>query len=191
MIGYNPQTPGGTDPESNWKRATDRKIQALQPIAGAGMVLQKTNQGVVFSSTAQSVKGGSSPPTKPTPFTLKSVMGDYLVCDGNGELDVKIAKNFKLRNSILVEDIPSIDGIVHAVYVYSSTVVRVATFNDPGGSISITETQVIVPRYIIGDLILAMKVTGSASVDDPDEDPGTKIPWIDMNIDARAWSRSY
>jgi len=189
MIGYNPTIPGGTDPESVWKRSVEERLRALRIVEVPNATVERTNRGTKIIPKAIAIKGGSAP-AKPTTFILKLVMGDYLVCDGGGELDVKIAKNPKLRNSILMEDLPSIDGLIHATYEYTSTEVRVATFHDPGSGLTITETQVIVPRYLLGDQILAMKVTGSTSVDDPDVE-GTKIPWIDLNNDARAWSRSY
>ena len=67
-----------------------------------------------------------------------------------------------------------IDGVT-VTYAYPDTVTRTATIS---GS---NETQVIVPRYLVNDLILGMTV-GYTGV--------TSVTIIDLNLDGRAWSRA-
>lgn len=107
---------------------------------------------------------------------LKSIQADYLTCrtwDGTteGSTDILVAKSYKLRNSIVSA---VIDGVT-VTYAYPDTVTRTATIS---GS---NETQVIVPRYLVNDLILGMTV-GYTGV--------TAVTVIDLNLDGRAWSRA-
>lgn len=107
---------------------------------------------------------------------LKSIQADYLTCrtwDGTteGSTDILVAKSYKLRNAIVSA---VIDGVT-VTYAYPDTVTRTATIS---GS---NETQVIVPRYLVNDLILGMTV-GYTGV--------TSVTIIDLNLDGRAWSRA-
>jgi hypothetical protein len=105
---------------------------------------------------------------------------DYIVCrswDGTteGSTDVKIAKPPKLRFSIVTE---TIDGtqIDYSGYDFDAQT-RLASDG------STDETQVIVPRYLVDDLIFASRANSLAM--DDDENP---IGLMDENRDARAWA---
>jgi len=110
-------------------------------------------------------------------YRYKSQQGDYVVCrtwDGSteGDTDVAIAKPMKLRNSITSA---TIDG-VGVTYSYgASKVERTATIG------AVTEDQVIVPRYLVNDLIFATSSTGGTGVSGQSK--------IDLNVDGRAWAK--
>lgn len=108
-------------------------------------------------------------------FRVKSIQGDYITCrtwDGTteGANDVLIAKPYQLRNSITSRNSIS--------YSYTNTTERVA--NDGTD----TETQVVVPSYVVDDEIFAIG-KAPTGVDDG-TDP---ITWLDLNLDARAWAK--
>jgi hypothetical protein len=50
-----------------------------------------------------------------------------------------------------------------------------------------TETQVIVPAYVVDDVIYAMRgIEGGTNVID---DQNESVEWIDLNLDGRAWAK--
>ncbi len=54
------------------------------------------------------------------------------------------------------------------------------------------ETQVVVPAYVNGDVILIAKVQSSLLNEGTAEEPATATilaNWLDLNVDARAWAR--
>lgn len=128
-------------------------------------------------------------------FKIVSEEDDYLICnafDGvdSGDVDFKIAKPYLLRRKPFdseLDDPPDArDGLT---FVYQDDVngdpERVATNES-----SETETQVIVPSYIVGDIIYATKsVKGGTGVVITINEIDEKIEWLDDNRDARAWAK--
>ena len=112
-------------------------------------------------------------------YRYKSQASDHLVCrtwDGTteGGGDVAIAKPHKLRNSVTSA---TIDGVA-VTYTYGGTfVTRTATIA------TIDEDQVIVPRYLVNDLIFAVDSSGGTAI------TGTLQNKIDLNVDGRAWAK--
>lgn len=50
-----------------------------------------------------------------------------------------------------------------------------------------TETQVVVPAYVVDDLIVGIRgIFGGSNLFDVD---GEAIEWMDLNVDARAWAK--
>lgn len=101
----------------------------------------------------------------------------------------RIAKNAKLRNSVSSE---TIDSVAYS-YAYGASspytyVSRKATWSGGG-----PEFQVIVPRFIGGDevWVIEIDVANSLSMvsvaDSISSTPGFAIPFLDINVDGRAW----
>jgi hypothetical protein len=68
-------------------------------------------------------------------------------------------------------------------YTYSSYTQRTA---DDGED---TETQVVVPSYVSGDLIYAVRgVVGGTTVT-LSGTPPPPVEWLDLNVDSRAWAK--
>jgi hypothetical protein len=123
-------------------------------------------------------------------LVLIAVRGDYLVCSSAGADGYAdgglflVAKNPKLRNSLASA---VIDGATYN-YAYTTTVDRSVS----GGA---TETQVIVPRYIVedkpatihGDAIMAIPFDSGLKADETDG--GGEINLLDLNVDGRAWAQ--
>lgn len=54
----------------------------------------------------------------------------------------------------------------------------------------ITERQRLIPSYIDGDLIMAIRAATGVIVPDTEEDEEPeRVKWIDLNVDARMWSK--
>ncbi|HYG73471.1 MAG TPA: hypothetical protein VEK08_00460 [Planctomycetota bacterium] len=116
-------------------------------------------------------------PVRMRQFTIVSVEPDYLVCrewDGVEEYgQVLVAKPYLLRNAITARN-----GVS---YTYTNTQTRTAVQS------SITETQVVIPRYVEGDIIYAARgIQGGMGMP---EDVSHDIRWIDLNVDGRAWAK--
>jgi hypothetical protein len=113
-------------------------------------------------------------------FRVVSVETDYLYCntwDGvdQGDAPVKVALPYLLRRTPF--DGKTRNGIT---YTYTGDVTRLA---DDGSN---TETQVMVPSYVAGDEVYAIRnVTGTSGVRDENNVP---MDWLDINVDARAWA---
>lgn len=106
---------------------------------------------------------------------------DHLVCrtwDGTteGETNVLVAKPWELRRT-------TFDGTTYGGvgYTYSSPVTRIGVIGDE------EESQLIIPRYIVGDILVADKnVIGGTGV----TVNGTSLEW-EVRIGARAWTAEY
>ena len=81
-----------------------------------------------------------------------------------------------------VEDHAQVFGADGVTFVHDSTIQRTASATGEDD-----ETQVIVPAYVIGDIIVAMQnIVGGNGVKDRD---GKALRWMDLNVDARAWAK--
>lgn len=119
-------------------------------------------------------------------FTIASQHDDYLLCapmDANGAISgaaqVKVLKPRELRRTRY--DGKTINTIA---YTYVSEDVRQATGTSFPLS-SIIETQVIIPRYLSGDIIRAAPlIDGFETV----ESSAQEATYVDINTAGRTWS---
>jgi hypothetical protein len=126
-----------------------------------------------------------APTGRPQQFVITGVDGDYVTAhtlrDGHeGAQTIYIAKPYLLRRT-------PFDGLSRSgiTYTYSSHVTRQA---DDGSS---TEDQVVVPGYVAGDVIYAVRPIGGTGVTRPDGSGGTyDVTWLDLNCDGRAWAKA-
>lgn len=166
----NPWT--GTHPEAVWHNRLQDHIQSLRIIEAPGYQVRRGSKGTVLVLESQTGGGFTA-----TPYKIVSFDADFINChswDGTteGTTIVKVAKPTKLRSSIATE---TIDGQAVAYSLYDNVnQTRVATAGTN------TETQVIVPRYLVGDVIYAMSVKTFTT--------DTTVKAMDMNIDGRAWA---
>jgi hypothetical protein len=116
-------------------------------------------------------------------FEFVSMDGDFINCysfvgDSVTTDLIKIAKPYQLRRTPFDgETYNSID------YTYTSDIQRSATQSPD------TETQVVVPAYVVGDLIFAVLYPlGGTGAKDNSSDP---VWWQDLNIDGRAWAKEF
>jgi hypothetical protein len=137
----------------------------------------------------RSLLQGARPPTQVNPvagvsipvfqqFTIASIGEDVLICnpfDGTASdetSEIIIAKPPELRASR--EEWNDI------TYTYTNSQTRTA---DDGSE---TEDQVIVPEYVVGDVIYAVKnIVGGTGVVVTDP-----VEWLDLNVAGRAWAKS-
>jgi len=109
---------------------------------------------------------------------IKGILDDHLSCvefDGTNDGDpINIAKPYQLRRSLLTHN--------DVTFVHSSATQRTASAAGEDD-----ETQVIVPAYVIDDIIIAFQnILGGTNAKDLD---GKPFRWMDLNIDARAWAK--
>lgn len=146
-----------------------RALDGAEPSAGDEVMCSRVNGEWNFQFAGSS--GGSQ-------YRVKSVGQDAVTCrtfDGvvEGTDDVVIAKPYLLR--LTPFHTKSRGGIT---YSYTSNTERVGT-DDVSSD---TETQVVVPSYVLDDIIYAIKGIGG----------GTGVSGatlVDINADARAWAK--
>lgn len=158
-------------------------LLALRPTRTPGAITSQTTRGICSIPTA---KPGprATPGVTVKQYRFRSMQGDYIVCrtfDNNAEgtTDVLIAKPFKLRFSITGVVIDG-SNISYASY---STANQIRTATSVAGS----EIQVIVPRYVVSDLIYGITVDHTGVV----VGQVGELKVMDLNADGRAWAKKY
>ena len=119
-------------------------------------------------------------------FKIAEIKPDYMQCtqwDGVKDGPVTyVAKPFLLRASVKSRSFSG--GIIAFSAVTSNGGQRLATLG------AVAETQVIVPEYVVGDEIIAVRnVKGKTGVTRPEAGEVKEVIWLDMNTDARAWAK--
>lgn len=122
-------------------------------------------------------------------FRVVAVYGDFVTCarlDGTYENEAEdddqtyVAKPYLLRRT-------PFDGYSRndISYAYTDDVTRTATDADDN-----TETQVVVPSYVFGDIIYAVtNVDGGTGVEVDTGKERLTPEWLDINADGRAWAK--
>jgi len=173
-----PNPPIHTDLEMQWHRRHVQATRANRIRPGVGYKLKRTTGGVILQINRGGARGGLAL------YRFKVMDEDFIVCrtwDGTneGDKDVLIAKPPKLQFQIESE---TIDGTVVTYTDYDTDAqTRHASAGDPPDVTE--EDQVIVPRYLVDDLIYVMSAK-TLIVDDDGNDLGL----IDINVDGRAWA---
>ena len=101
--------------------------------------------------------------------------------DVSTEPTVFIAKPYLLRRT-------PFDGLTRndITYAYDSDTQRVATDADDD-----TETQQVVPSYVAGDVVFAVRdfSGGTGAWTAPTNADPVEVVWQDLNVDGRAWAK--
>lgn len=151
----------------------------------AGETLSARALNRVVAGVVRARAGIRSPAQIPVPQTGAILQvnvveqgGDWLkvrTWDGEteGTEDLYVAKPYLLRRSL-----PSWNGLT---FTYTSDYEREATDGVD------TEDQVIVPAYVIGDILYVVRPIGGTDVVDDDTAP---VVWLDLNVDGRAWAKT-
>jgi hypothetical protein len=195
-----PKPVSGISPQAAWLRGMLNflRSQVLQPGPGyrikqlpGGVVLELQQQGGPGKGPAPSnialyvVAGTQNPPGS---GTIRAYLQDNFVwaIPAAGGQRVKVLLPTKLRPSNLTAVIDDVRVNYTLYNAWDQTRVATTVPAFPGDTAR-TEKQVIVPRYLSGDRIfvltdknLAASIAGESDVDG-----------IDINVDGRAWSRSY
>lgn len=176
----------GNNPLVNWLNRIKAAVHARTLQEGLGYKIRRSPSGV----TLQILPGGgrAAQPASPIQRYLITLRrGDYYharTWDGDtaGSETIYIAKPAKLRQSINAELI----GGNLITYTYNSDTSRTATFS------TFFENQIVIPWYLTGDQIFAIKPIGGTGVVTAAPDTvGQTIEWLDLNIDARAWALAF
>lgn len=168
----------GSHPLVNHINRLRAAVKARTPRQGCGVKLKEGTDGFIIQSEPGGARGSSEPAASVESFSVRQMFADVMLCRRTSDgVDHYVIKPTKLRNSIGGE---SLDGVT-ILYSYDLTyVARVASFSGT------TEAQLIVPRYIINDIIWAIPVpegnyTSSIGVT-------VVAEWMDINVDGRAWA---
>lgn len=160
-----------------------------RPIKAINRLLGNVPRGQqVIRTSAPSAPAG----TTITQFRFKQLVTDAFFArtwngEEEGEESIEIALPYQLRKTPF--DGMLIDGIR---YAYGTAVSR----RTANLGFQRFENQVIIPRYRRDDLIYAVRgAIGGTSVtrsnpEDPEE-PDVTIPWLDLNVDGRAWAAEF
>ncbi len=140
--------------------------------------INRSNTGINGPATV--VGGGLSDNAK-KPFRqvkIKIILTNHLSCvefDGTDEGDpISVAKPYQLRGSLVAHN--------SVTYVHDSTTQRTGSAAGEDD-----EIQVIVPAYVVDDIIIAFQnIVGGTSAKDL---KGKTFKWMDLNVDARAWAK--
>ena len=170
-----------------------RSVRGQEPIAAPGILTGHTIYGVSRESEPGPRPYGQAEEEISSPilqFKIISIAGNHLVCqawDGTnlGITVINVARPPKLRRSVTSE---LLDGRA-IVYDYTSDVTRVASWVGPPATFS---NQVIVPRYLAGDIIYAVKPDGGtgAQTFGNNPNPPVALEYVDLNVDGRAWAKT-
>lgn len=119
-------------------------------------------------------------------YTLKSVSGDYITGEAQDSSSVIIAKPYRLRHSIVSSQAETINF----TYTYGTLLDNLdgLRFSNDNLLSPTVETQLVIPRYNVGDKIYGVTVdhTGVSY-----GNPSSASTVIDMNVDGRSWARKY
>ena len=113
-------------------------------------------------------------------LTISSVDGDYVICTTPSGATVNVAKPYLLRRTPFDGTTSGRDGIT---FTYSSDSQREA---DDGTD---TETQVVVPSYVSGDTIYAIRYPVGGTDVTTGGSPDESVTYLDINTDGRAWAK--
>ena len=155
-------------------------------VAGEPLDHRKLNQ--VVKAVAALTKGCRSPrqivprageaPLQMQQFKIVTIDDDLLVCnpfnglEADTESEIIVAKPPELRASRT-----SWNG---QTFTYTNSQTRSATNG------SDTETQLVTPSYVVGDVVFAVSnIIGGTGVTLDDDTP---VEWMDHNCAARAWA---
>ncbi len=176
-----PNPPQGSSYAANWLRRIRQSVLEQRILPGIGYRVKCTTLGTYLEIFPGN--GGSGVGL----YRYVSMGQDHIVCrewDGvtPGTQDVLIAKPYKLRYSITHQDIGGV-GVDYSSYSLTGQT-RLAT----GGTD--TETQIIVDRYLVDDLIFAISATTLVEVTtgSPPDEVTQKLGLLDLNVDGRAWA---
>lgn len=195
-----PKPVSGIGAQASWLNQLMNWARSNTLLPGPGYRIKRSPGGVVLELQATGGPGKGAAPsnialyvvagTTQTPGSsiIRAHLQDNFIwaTPVAGGTPVKILLPTKLRPSNLTAVIDDV-RVNYTVYdPWNQT--RVAT-TAPAfvGDTARTEVQVIVPRYLTGDRIFVLtdKSMASSIAGEPDVDG------IDMNVDGRAWSRSY
>jgi len=160
----------GEDSRRNWRRinAVDADVKAIGQLVGLA-------NGDITSRSRFPIRPGVVLVDVQC-MRVKSVQNNYLTCrtwDGTteGGTDILVAKPYKVRNPAS----ETIDGIAVS-YSYVSTTRRTASATG-----YYSETQVVVPFYLVNDVIFAISTTTDVQVD------SEYLEYLALD-DGRAWA---
>lgn len=116
-------------------------------------------------------------------FKIGEILPDYLVCLPWDGTTLGAAVTYVARPPTLRASAASRNGVTFSA-VNADGTQRSATDGVD------TETQVIIPSYLVGDVIYAVRnVRGGLGVSRTAGDVAKPLTWLDMNVDGRQWAK--
>lgn len=161
-------------------------------VKGEKITAERLNESVIAINNAKRRPAPPSQVNSDAPgygivhqFKIVSIQGNYLTCNPYDGVNaapagivVYIAKPTQLRSSIASR--AETEGTVTYTSYSSDGQQRTATRG------ATTETQIVTPRYLAGDIIYAVRgVVGKLPLNGDSE----MIEHLDINADGRAWAK--
>ena len=141
-------------------------------------------------------------------YTVVEEHDDYLLCEWynpNGKDPVGEFNASVFRTQIKVAKPPALQrgawdgqtitvGDVDYTYEYSDDEfgVRWATWNDDNGKPQAEEQRIDIP-YLVDDILIAVEIKKNLRVEgmEVEDEDGTRLRWIDLNVSGRKWKATY
>lgn len=136
----------------------------------------------------QIVRQGQETAADVRQFRIVAVNGDYVTAarlQGTYENEADTDDQTYIAKPYLLRRTPFDGASRNSIdYTYTDNVTRTATDAD-----SNTETQVVVPSYVVGDIIYATRaIDGGTGVELVTTQGRIAVEWLDLNVDGRAWA---
>lgn len=163
----------GTKLPERWRRRQALEARKLNQVVDA---ITRQEQGA--PAIQQRIRSVASLP-EIRQFKITEVFGDHLECvpwDGvaEGAAIAFVARPPTLRASAA--------GRGSITYTGVATDGQTRTASDGVD----TETQIVIPSYLVGDVIYAVRnVVGGTGVT---REAGVAVGWLDLNVDGRQWA---
>lgn len=166
------------DTERNWSaRELNHLVEQVRRLGnitvGPGLHVEYTRTGVAIR-----LEGAVEAPLLAARFIVEDASddGDTVTCkrSSSGEGRLKVWRPWLLRRTPFDAEVRN-----DIAYDYTSNTERIARRQDVEGN-ETTENQIIIPRYVQGDVIYAAR--GVLATESREE-------WIDLNVDGRFWAR--
>ena len=180
---------GGERHPATLKRMSRGQRFTLKPIEEQRRAIERIQGGINPPQQVFSNDNDGSKAFMVRQFRVLSIQGDYLTVNPfNGfsydeKIKILVAKPYLLRKSLT-----SRNGIA---YTFASDAAGMAGTERTATEGADTETQVVVPSFVEGDVLYAARgITGGTGVTFLSSGGENKdVAWIDLNTDGRAWAK--
>lgn len=189
MDGFPEKLKAGQPVEKNW-RAVNELLDKVKTQAAELRRLNDLVRERILGPQFKESGGGEQGVIKM--FRVEEVRDDYLVCNdmlGTADSLQNVAKAWRLRrkpfDGLTIDFVDERNQPYSAFYTHQTAVRRTVRISTPGSTLTLEESQVVVPKWKpVFDFIFASKTQKTGVIVD-----SVELTWQDINADGRAWAR--